>query len=194
MWFEAVSIGILVGLFRGGRLRNFENMHLKGTLLILLGMLIQMVPFFLHVIPWVLNNAVYFSAAGLVLALVALLMNLKKKGLVLVVVGTVSQLFVIVMNDFRMPIRLMNESAARLVQLRLAIESGEITNYVLFTDASHWSKWLGKLVIMPSAYPFTTAFGLPDVLIALGVIWFIQSELVGYRMYGRSRKLGKRRY
>ena len=103
-------------------------------------------------------------------------------------------MFVIVMNDFRMPIRLMNESAARLVQLRLAIESGEIANYVLFTDATHWSKWLGKLVVMPSAYPFTTAFGLPDILIALGVIWFIQSELVGYRMYSRSRKLGKRRY
>lgn len=194
MWFEAVTIGIVIGLFRGGRLRNFENVHFKGMLLILLGLLIQMVPFFLHVIPWILTNAVYFSAAGLVLALFALLMNLKKKGLILVVLGTVMQLFVLVMNDFRMPIRLIDQSAARLVQLRLAIESGEISNYILFSDASHWSKWLGKLVIMPSAYPFTTAFGLPDILIAIGIIWFIQSELVGYRMYGRSRKLGKRHY
>jgi hypothetical protein len=192
MWVEAILIGLLIGLLRGGRLSNLENSHVKGVMLIILGLLLQLVPFFLHAIDFVSVNAKMFSFIGLAVAMLALLLNIKKSGLWLVTLGALLQGLVLILNDFRMPIRLASATSAKLVQMRLAIESGEIANYILFADATHWSKFLGKLMITPDYYPLTKLIGLPDILIGLGMVWFIQSELQLIRTY--KSYSGKRRY
>ena len=194
MWLEAVLVGILIGLLRGGRLNQLDHLYLKGFLWILLGLILQMIPFFLH-FQWITEHAVYFTAGGLGVAIVVILFNFKRPGMPLVALGAGLQFLVLGFNQWRMPIRLMSETSARFVQMSLAIESGEIANYILFSDVSHWSKYLGKIFILPDFYPVTMALGIPDILIGVGVAWFIQELMVSYKSYGRSRYYSrKKRY
>ncbi len=193
MWLEAVLFGILIGLLRGGRLSQLEHLHLRGISFILLGLLIQMIPFFLH-FQWISDYAVYFTLAGVVIAFIVVVVNFKEQGIPLVIVGTGLQLVVLFFNQWRMPIRLLEVTSARLVQMRLAIEAGEISNYALFADSTHWTRFLGKVFIMPSYYPFSIAVGVPDLLIGIGVAWYIQYTMVAYRSYGRMHKYRARRY
>ena len=193
MWLEAVLIGILIGIFRGGRLNQLEDLHLNGAIFILLGLLIQMVPFFLH-FQWISDNAVYFTLAGLLLAFLVVVVNIRQQGMPIVALGTMLQIIVLAFNDWRMPIRLLEATSARLVQMRLAIEAGEIANDALFADATHWTRYLGKIIVLPSYYPFSIAVGVPDILIGIGVAWFVQDAMLVYRSYGRSRKYRQRRY
>ncbi|MCK8059433.1 MULTISPECIES: DUF5317 family protein [unclassified Fusibacter] len=192
MWFEAILLGLIIGVIRGGRLSNLENSHVKGAMLIVLGLLLQLIPFFLHAVEFVATNAKYFTIAGLAMAIIALLLNLKKRGIWLVGLGAILQVVVLILNDMLMPIRLAGATSAKLVQMRLAIESGEIANYVLFNQSTHWSKFLGKTILMPDVYPFTVAIGIPDLIIAIGMILFIQNELQIVRTY--RTYTGKRRY
>lgn len=193
MWLEAVLVGLLIGIFRGGRLNQLEHLHLRGALFLVVGLLIQMVPFFLH-FKWISNHAVYFTAAGLVIALGVILFNVKAKGIPFVALGTGLQLMVLAFNSGKMPIRLLEETSARLVQLRLAIEAGEIANYTLFSASAHWTRFLGKIIVMPNYYPFSVAIGIPDILIGIGVAWFIQDCMMAYRPYGHFRRHRSRRY
>jgi hypothetical protein len=194
MWFEAVLIGICIGLIRGGRLNQLDNLNFKGSLFIVLGLLIQLVPFFLHPISFIKDNAMYFTFSGLLLALLVLILNIKRAGIIFVILGSALQVFVLLMHDLKMPIRLMQESSVKFVQMRLSIEAGEIANYILFSQSDHWSRYFGKLVVLPSYYPFSQAIGLGDVLIALGIIWFIQSEMINFRLFGRAKASTFRRY
>lgn len=193
MWLEAVLIGLLIGIFRGGRLNQLDHLHLRGALFLVAGLLIQMVPFFLH-FKWISDHAVYFTGAGIVIALGVILFNVRSQGIPFVALGTALQLVVLIFHQGRMPIRLMEETSARLVQLRLAIEAGEIANYAIFSASDHWSRFLGKVLIMPSYYPFSVAIGIPDILIGIGVAWYIQSVMMDYRPYGHFRRYRPRRY
>lgn len=191
MWIEAIVIGVIVGLIRGGRMNQLEVMHVNGLFLIIIGLLLQLIPFFLHKIVWISEYSLMFILAGVGLALVAVVLNIRKKGMWLVFLGAVVNTAVIWFNDLKMPVRLAQATGAKYIQMKLAIQSGEIVNYVLLEEASHWTKYLGKVLPFPSFYPLTQIIGLGDVLIAVGIVWFIQSEMNNNRMFSQGMYLSK---
>lgn len=193
MWIEVILIGIIIGLIRGGRLSNIGQVPTKGIILVAIGLLVQLIPFFLHRFDWVAKNATLFTIAGLLIALVAIALNLSQKGMWLILFGGFLQTLVLYFHKFKMPIRLDQITSAQFAQMKLGILSEQIKNYTLFSDSSHWSRYLGKLFIMPDFYPFTKYFGIPDILIAIGVIFIIQSEMQIITSYGRRRYYGKYR-
>ncbi len=177
MWVEAIAIGLIVGLLRGGRFSNLANFSLRGVLVLVIGLILQLAPFFLHGVPFVKDNAALFSFVGLLFAAVFIALNIKVSGMPLVLIGVALNAVVMLFHNFKMPIQLADATSAKFVQMKLSIASGAVSNYMLLSDSTHISKYLGKLWLMPSYYPFTKYFGIPDIIIAIGVIWLLQTAL-----------------
>ncbi len=186
MWIEAIALGLLIGLLRGGRFSNLADFTLRGLLVLVVAVIVQLVPFFLHAIPFVKDNAALFSFLGLLLALAFALLNIKLRGMALVTVGTALNAIVLSFHNFKMPIRLADATSAGFAQMKLGISSGAISNYMLMADSTHIVKYLGKLWLLPQYYPFSKFFGIPDIIIAMGIIWLLQTALENkYADYAR---------
>ncbi len=177
MWIEAIAIGIIISVLRGGRFSNLSKSEMRGVLILVIGLILQLVPFFLHGISVIKQNAAVFSFAGLLLALLFVLLNIKIRGMILLLIGTALNVIVLLFHNFKMPIQLDNATSAGFAQMKLNITSGAISNYVLMSDSTHITRYLGKLWTMPEYYPFSKFFGVPDIIIAIGVIWLLQSAL-----------------
>ncbi len=186
MWIEAILIGLIVGLLRGGRFSNLANFSLRAVLLLVAGLILQLLPFFLHVIPFVKDNAALFSFVGLLFAIAFVILNFKITGMPLILLGVLLNALVLLFHNFKMPIQLADATSANFVQMKLAIASGAVSNYMLMSNSTHIIKYLGKLWLMPSYYPFTKFFGVPDIIIAIGIIWLLQTALKNkFADYGR---------
>ncbi len=177
MWIEAIAIGIIISLLRGGRFTNLSKSEMRGVLILVIGLILQLLPFFLHAVPFIKQNAAIFSFAGLLFALVFVLFNIKIRGMLLVLIGTLLNAVVLLFHNFKMPIQLNNATSAGFAQMKLNITTGAISNYMLMSDSTHITRYLGKLWTMPEYYPFSKFFGVPDILIAIGIIWLLQSAL-----------------
>ncbi len=178
MWLEAIILGLLIGWLRGGRLANLEKLKIKGGFLIALALIFQLLPFFLSKLPFIEKNAALFGFAGALLTSLVLLFNIKIKGMPLVILGSWLNVIVLFFNEYKMPIDLTTQTnSARMAELKLNITNGNIANYTLFANTEHWSKYFGKIFILPPYYPFTSFVGLPDLIIAIGLIYLIQSEM-----------------
>ncbi len=192
MWLEAIFIGIVISIFRGGRFSNLAQSNLRAVFVLIIGLVLQLTPFFLHGIPFIKQYAAQFSFAGLLFALVFIALNIKISGMPLVLIGSLLNGIVLLFHNFKMPINLSAATSASFAQMKLAIASGAVSNYVLMSESTHFSKYLGKLWLMPQYYPFGKFFGIPDVIIAIGVIWLLQDAFknkvpdYGRRTYYRS--------
>ncbi len=186
MWIEAIVIGIIISVLRGGRFTNLSKSEMRGVLILVIGLIMQLIPFFLHAFSFIKQNAAVFSFIGLLFALVFVLLNIKLRGMILVFIGTLFNGVVLLFHNFKMPIKLYNATSAGFAQMKLNISTGAISNYVLMSDSTHITKYLGKLWLMPEYYPFSKFFGVPDIIIAIGIIWLLQSALENkVTSYGR---------
>lgn len=178
MIFEALIIGICIGLIKDGRIGNFSQIDFRGFYLLLIGGVLQMIPFFVNHLDFIVNYSNYMIFAGLILCMIFLLLNHKINGFRMIIFGFALNLAAYGMNQFKMPILILRSSQNMLAQLKFSIEIGEIRNYILFDHAHGFFRYLGKFAFMPQWYPFTPFFGIGDVLIALGILIFIVKNML----------------
>lgn len=178
MIFEALIIGISIGLIKDGRIGNFSQVDFRALHFLLIGAVLQMIPFFINHLDIIVNYSNYMMFAGLILCMVFLLFNHKMSGFGIIIAGFLLNLAAYGLNHFKMPILILRSSQNMLAQLKFSIEIGEIKNYVLFDHAHEIFRFLGKFAFMPDWYPFTRFFGIGDVLIAIGIIIFIIKNML----------------
>ena len=178
MIFEALIIGISIGLVKDGRLGNFSQIDFRAFYLLMMGAILQMIPFFANHFDFIVNYSNYMIFAGLILTMAFVLLNHKMNGFKMVILGFGLNLVAYGLNHFKMPILILNSSENLLAQLKFSIEIGEVKNYILFDHAHEIFRFLGKFAFMPDWYPFTKFFGIGDVLVALGIIFFIVKHML----------------
>ena len=79
MFFEAVILGLLIGYFRGGRMLNIGNMHIKGWSLIVFAFVLQILPIFFSVIPVVNESGNVISFIAMLLMVFVVMINIREK-------------------------------------------------------------------------------------------------------------------
>ncbi len=177
MWIEGILIGIIIGLMRGGRLNYLSNLELKHGYIFILGVLIQISPFFLGKFAFFATKANIISFVGYALIFIFLLLNISQKGVKIICLGSLMNLLVLALNKFKMPIKADGTNAG-IVKLRLAIEAGEIKNYFLFSTYDNYSFYLGKIIQMPDFYIGVPVISISDILIGIGMIILVQWTMV----------------
>lgn len=186
MYFEAVIIGILLGLIRGGSLKKFSLFNIRGWFLILIGALLNIGVLLLKGKTPIAGNEHFILFASIVTVLVLVLINIEKKGFWAIFIGTILNTLAIFMNSFRSPISLTGLKNSGLSGLYEIVETGKSFNYMSLDLVDNWSKFLGKYISIPSAYPFAKVLSPGDIMITIGIILFVYGEMLSNKYEGQN--------
>jgi hypothetical protein len=157
----AVVIGLLVGLLTGGSAGRLGDLRIAWAPLIALGMAVQLLLFSSPVGDALGPAAPVAYAVSNAVVLVAVARNLAIPGMVLVLLGGVSNLVAIVANGGYMPV-----SQDALVAVGRGAREGYSNNV---QGGNVVLAPLTDLFAMPAWMPMANIFSVGDVLIGVGV-------------------------
>jgi hypothetical protein len=165
----AIPAGILAGLLVGGRLQGLSSIHFRWAWVFLLGLAVQLVLFSDYVTARIGEAGVpiYVGSTLAVAAVIAL--NLRIRGMPIVLLGAVSNLVAIVANGGYMP-----ASVEAIRSLGKPVKDG-YSNSSFVSDPA--LPWLTDIFALPPWLPFSNVYSIGDVLIGLGVVVVIASAM-----------------
>lgn len=187
MFIEAVVLGIIVGLVRNGSLRNISIVKIRGWYLILLAFLVQVFTLVSPDMSVIVSHGKYFHFTSAALIIITLLINLNKKAIWIILIGAILNFIVVFMNGFKMPIYFEGLKLAGLKHMIDGIVSGDITNYMPLHEVTNWTKHLGKYIVIPKPYPMAKVISIGDIIMSLGIILFVQGEMIKSYLTMKSR-------
>lgn len=180
MFIEALAIGLIVGVVRNGRIRNLLEMEIVGVGLILTAVLLQILAIALEPLIKSETWLTFLPFTGYLVMMAAVVMNRKKKGFYIVLLGAILNITAMVLSEFRMPVTETALIHAGLESLLETIQDGSVINYVLVSASDGLNFYLGKTLSIPPIYPLTNLFSPGDLLIGAGLAYFIQDSLIMY--------------
>lgn len=189
MFIEALLLGVAVGLFRGGSVKNLRTAHIRMPVLLVLAFLVQVLVSFMLLAgsSFFINQRLIFYAISYGLLFVALFANLNNKAVWLVVLGSLLNFAVIFLNGGTLPIAIEALEKAGFNNRLELIQAGRLVQYELIEGSGNWLGFLGKRLTPPAMYPIKQVFSLGDVLISVGVFLWIQNLLLGGGQYQKAR-------
>jgi len=173
---------VAIALLRGGRLGRLVGVPLRCGWLAIAAFGLQIVEIYFPASSsggLVSARAIFLIGSyGLLLVFVAL--NRHLPGMRLVGIGLALNLLVMVANGGYMPITREVLGRAGLGHLALGDQPGarvRATKDVLLPRDQTRLWILSDIFVIPSALPFSSAFSMGDVALALGVLWFFQRAM-----------------
>lgn len=178
MFIEAVIIGLIIGSIRKGRISNLSEIYIKGWLLIIIGALLQVAPVILYKMNILTEVASYLPFISVVIMLIVILMNMNLSGFWLLLIGTVMNLIAMGFNGFKMPVSIESLYKSGLGEMAETVLDGSIINYINMDLVDNFTKYFGKFIALPDFYPFAKVLSIGDIVLTIGIILFIQGEMM----------------
>jgi hypothetical protein len=176
----AALIGVLIGVLLGGRLANLPSLKMKGLWLVVVGLVVQLAIFPLFsdrpLVPYA-TVPLHVLSYGLVFAF--LVLNLRRRPLLLVGVGALLNLAAIAGNGGRMPASITALERAGVVSAVEHLTSEGVYGNILLMGEGTRLDVLGDWLYLPDWIPAATAFSIGDLLIVLGLTWLIVQGMKG---------------
>ena len=165
----AIPAGILAGFLVGGRLQGLSTIHFRWAWVFLLGLATQLVLFSDFVTERIgeAGAPIYVGSTLAVAAVIA--MNLRIRGMPIVLLGAMSNLAAIVANGGYMP------ASVEAMEALGKPAKGGYSNSSFVPDPA--LPWLTDIFALPPWLPFSNVFSIGDVLIGLGVVLVIASAM-----------------
>ncbi|WP_129600300.1 DUF5317 domain-containing protein [Anaerophilus nitritogenes] len=179
--FEGALIGFLLGKLRGGRLSNIRFLHIKWWPVLIFAFGLQILGFLFSDFTWVCYYGGLLDVVSLLAIAGVVVLNREKKGAIALFIGVVLNLLVIFINKGRMPISIDGLEFAGNELLAEQIKKGEMIRYIASGEAVGFSRGLAKYIVVPKPYPFAKVLSIGDLFMTLGVILFIQREMLKLR-------------
>lgn len=171
----AICIGILLGYLRGGSLMWIVNFDLNYKVLAISSLFIQILLFSkFPVIDQVSPNIIAMLHILSYLLLIAFIIsNIKIKGISIIGLGTLVNAMVISLNNGYMP-SILSDSEINLEVEN--IHNGIDANIIHITEKTVLP-WLADIFTLPSWLPFSNAFSIGDLFIAVGTCLYFISNM-----------------
>jgi len=178
MLVDFLIISIVVGLLRGGRIRDLAKIPIKNVELFFLSFAIRYLPLILK--GPLLNIAVNFNwlfvTISYMFLLFTLISNKHIKALRLVAFGVFLNYLVILLNGWKMPVSLWAVNITGLQGLKeLLFDTDYLYHTVL--DSSTRLPFLADVIPMPPPYPKPRIFSIGDLVMSLGLFLSIQKYM-----------------
>ena len=175
LFAAVILLAFLLGYVFGGRMRRFEQLHLRWSWLAVAGLALQFVP-----LPdgatgrdLVVRTAVLSCSYLLLLAFAAL--NIRLAGVPLVFAGLALNMLVIASNGGMPVSREALESSGQGDVLQELIDEGAAKHHLLTDDDV-----LTPLAdVIPVGGPIKQVVSLGDVFVYAGVVWLIVAVMRG---------------
>ena len=170
----AVLIGVVLGYVLRGRITNLSGLRLRSLWLVGVAILIQFAIF-----PLFSSRALFpYATAELHLASYGLLflffiINYRVWALLVIALGSISNLAVIALNGGRMPSSVHALICAGQPEIARKIATNGVMGNVVLMGEKTRLNFLGDWLYLPHGVPLATAFSIGDLTIAIGLIILI---------------------
>lgn len=165
----AIPAGILAGFLLGGRLQGLSTIQFRWAWVFLLGLAVQLVLFSDYVTERIGEAGVPIYVGSTLAVAAVIAMNLRIRGMPIVLLGALSNLVAIVANGGYMP-----ASVEAMQSLGKPVKGG-YSNSSFVPDPA--LPWLTDIFALPPWLPFSNVFSVGDILIGLGVVVVISSAM-----------------
>lgn len=190
MFIEAIVLGFIVAIFRKGKIRNIQNLHINGWYLFLAAGLIQVSISWLKGKNQLLGPEffdryfVYVHLLTYLLMIVGVILNIKKNFMKFILIGLVLNFIVIFANGGKMPVSFKNvkgyENSTEDILDKSDIKHALATENTKFI-------YLADVIVLPKPYPLARIISIGDIFLTIGVFLFFQESMVkkrrGYMLF-----------
>jgi hypothetical protein len=177
----ALPLGIVLGYLRGGRLANLSHLELQGAWLVLLALIIQLLIFPLGSRPPVVQfGTEVFHLLSYALLAAFVVLNRREWGILAMGLGMLLNVIAIAANGGYMPTYPeLLIAAGRLEAAQRLQERGIYANNICIGCEGIDARltFLGDVFYAPAWVPFANVFSIGDLLIATGLIYFLQAKM-----------------
>lgn len=178
MYLEALVIGFIIGAVREGRIMYFNASKFKGWALTLLAFVLYVVPYFLHLFKVPFAYMPWLSYSAIVIVGLVVLFNVEKRGMKLILLGLILNLIVMGFYGGKMPIDTEKMSALGYTSFSESVVKGNVMNYIDISEVDGFQSYLGKMIALPKFYPLAKVLSVGDLLVSLGIVLLVQSQML----------------
>jgi hypothetical protein len=177
MIFDGIIIALFIALFRGGNFTNLADMKLKAKWVFPLLLAVQLLVFSTQSKFDVIGTySNYIFLLVYIVGLLFLWINRDQTGFILIFIGVLLNFMVMATNGGRMPVS--QEAASILNPFYIeALKNGLYGKHALITESTRLAL-LGDIIPLSAPYPKEQVISLGDVVMNIGVFFFIQKLLV----------------
>jgi hypothetical protein len=177
MYIEAILLGFIVGMIRNGRISNFSDVRFRGWPLAILAFVCFVIPYILGFFSISFNMPQIFPFTAMGVIVLLALANHDRSGMKFIAFGTLLNMVAMAPNAFQMPMDLSLMESLGYSSFVQSIADGTVINYMNISEAVSWTYYLGKIFALPAAYPLSRALSGGDIIVSLGILLLIQSEM-----------------
>lgn len=172
MLWEAILLGVMIGWLIKGRIKNLNNLELRGWPLIITAIALQTIILAdFHFQGYLEPYSPYLYMLSFLLLLVFTVMQKLQTGIILIGIGILLNLIVITANQGKMPV-----DTSRLPDnVALELAAGTISPFYTNSDEKTNLSFLGDWI--PVWYKDNRLLSIGDLLLALGVIVYIPDSM-----------------
>ncbi|OPL09130.1 MAG: hypothetical protein AVO33_07765 [delta proteobacterium ML8_F1] len=171
MFIEAIFVGLVIVFLTNGRFDNFSEVEIKGWPMIVAGVILELSVIFFSRYTF----SLYLQLTGMMTVMLAVAMNLRIRGFLLMFLGGLLNLMAVLLNNLRMPVNLVGGKTSSMTSFMDTVLEGDVINYMV-DSAGGWTALLGKIMTTPIWYPFPRLLSVGDLVITLGILFFIVGE------------------
>jgi hypothetical protein len=176
---ESVGTSLIVGKLRKGKLSYLKDAEIHKWYLIIAAFLIEFLTVYLSAkgYKFFSNNIFFMHLLSYSLLFIGIYFNIGQLSFKLIMIGTLLNFIVIMLNGGQMPVSPDAMLKAGLAEdLKAIMNSEAITHTVIVKNTV--LKFLGDVFVLPKPYPRPKVFSLGDVFMAVGVFIYLQEIMV----------------
>lgn len=191
MIFEGLILGMIIGRLRGGKLDNLGRFIFRSSFLLVFALILQLATSILISLgnERAINNRMILYIISYLMLFIVLFLNLNKKSVWLILIGSILNFAALVLNSGSMPIDLALLEKMGFENMYQSFKIGALPNYIDIGQAYSFTIHLAKKFATPAVYPLKQIFSLGDILISIGLLIFTQSIMQGGRHHYTTRTI-----
>ena len=189
MFIEALVVGTVVGLFRGGSLKSLKTVHIRMSGMLVLAFLLHVLLAFMLLVanPFFVEHRLVFYAISYGLLFIALLMNLTHKAVWLIIIGCLMNFTVLFLSEGVLPVSAEALERAGFENRLEMIRDDRLIQYQFSEEMGGWRALLGKRITPPAWYPVRQVMSIGDLVLSAGLLLWMQRLMQGGAHYQRAR-------
>ncbi len=190
MLIETLTLSLLIGKFRGGKIRNLEWLNIKGWYLFVISFILEMISLLIvsrsnGKLSGIIENKFFYIHIIVYLFLIlGLSMNIREKGLLITLLGSILNFIPLLGNEGRMPVSIKGLKSSSLYEQLTLLEEGKILTHTLSHKGTKLY-YLSDIIPISRPYPFPKIISIGDLIIAIGLFVLIQHYMMNNSKRGK---------